>query len=91
MTVADFDGDGKDALYCNEGGRNMIMKAASTVDDVFRNYISFESISLQSKDGEIDIKNQNLWCESGDVLIGDFDGNGYADLLCNSDNNINFN
>ena len=88
ITVADFDGDGKDDLYCNEGGKNMIMKAASTVDDVFRNYISFESISLQSKDGEINIKNQNVWCEPENILTGDFDGNGYADLLCNGENGI---
>ena len=69
----------------------MIMKAKSTAEDVSRNYISFESVSLQNQDGEINIKAHNLWCESEDVLIGDFDGNGYGDLLCNSDNNINFN
>ena len=83
----DFNGDGKDDLYCNSAGTNMIMLVEST--DIQKNYINFVSVSIPNNNGEMDINDLTVWCQSQDVLIGNFDGNGYADLLCNNDSSIN--
>ena len=76
LVVADFNGDGKADLVCNQGGtaNNYVVLSTGTA------FVSGPNGAVW----------QNAFCGSTDRLfVADFNGDGKADLLCNQNTTAN--
>jgi hypothetical protein len=75
--VGDFNGDGKDDLWCNDdSGNNQIMISTGS---------TFNAIGVVV-DGSISIDSNSQWCTSiGKIFSSDFDNDNKSDLLCHNE------
>lgn len=83
LIVADFDGDGKSDLLCNnDGGKNYIMLQQN---ESVSSGLNFAPIGTDSE-GRISIGSNETWCDKSyqRIFTGDFNQDGRADLLCNN-------
>jgi hypothetical protein len=73
LHVGDFDGNGRDDMLCHDRatGHRKVDAAANTAN-------------LGFVFGTTDSESTNAWCShaSGQLFVGDFDGNGKEDLVC---------
>jgi hypothetical protein len=69
LLIGDFNGDGRDDMLCHDTANGNKWVSLATTSGTFTGTSSFVAMN---------------WCNhaDGQLLVGDFDGNGRADLLC---------